>query len=108
MKDVQIISGVIIDDDQTISFTELCTASHADADFIEALIEQELIQPQGKSQADWRFDALCLRRSRLARSFHEELHVNMQGVALALDLLQQIQEMETQLAHLHKLSKPKN
>ncbi|OGT53930.1 MAG: hypothetical protein A3F17_02910 [Gammaproteobacteria bacterium RIFCSPHIGHO2_12_FULL_41_15] len=102
-QESQIVSSVlIINEEQTIGFTELCHASSADPDFILSLIEQELIQPRGHNQSNWQFDALSLKRSRIAVSFHNDLQLNLQGIALALDLLEQIETMRAELTYLRK------
>lgn len=87
------ISGTIIESDHPLSLAELTRALAIHEEFIHALIEQGLIAPTGNNQSDWAFDSLCLKRARLARNFHIDLEVNLPGIALALDLLDEIERL---------------
>ncbi len=97
------ITAVIIEDEQCISLEELCQAINAEPKFVVELIEHELITPQGKSDRDWVFDEICLRRSKKAMSFKHDLNVNLEGIALALDLLDRIDSMQSEMVYLQKL-----
>lgn len=99
-KNIQIISGVIIESTEPLSFDELCHAVQLQDEILQELIEHQIIQPFGKSRTDWRFDSLCLRRARLAASFYHDLDINLAGIGLALDLLDRIEQLERQLKEL--------
>lgn len=88
------ISITIIDNDNLLSFEEICRAIHADDDLIVQLIEYHVIQPKGSSKKNWQFDHIALKRARLARNFYYDLEVNLAGVALLIDMLEKIEELE--------------
>ncbi|HLB56982.1 MAG TPA: chaperone modulator CbpM [Coxiellaceae bacterium] len=94
------ISVTIIDNDHLLSLEEICRAIHADDDLIIQLIEYHVIQPKGSSKKNWQFDDLALKRARLARNFYYDLEVNLAGVALLIDMLEKIEELETHISHL--------
>jgi chaperone modulatory protein CbpM len=52
--------------------------------------------------AQWRFSGSSLRRARLALRLSQDLEVNAPGVALALDLMDEIEELR---ARLHRLGR---
>jgi chaperone modulatory protein CbpM len=93
------MSGVLIDDEYVLSLQELCDALNAQPEFVITLVEYEVIEPEGERES-WRFNALCLRRARLARNLQQDLHVNLSGINLALDLMAEIERLESELARL--------
>jgi chaperone modulatory protein CbpM len=54
------------------------------------------------ARAQWRFRGSALRRTRLALSFARDLEVNPPGIALALDLIDEIDALR---ARLHRLGR---
>jgi len=98
----KLISGVIIDETQPLTLEEFCYAIHTEPKIIIQMVEYQLIEPIGESPDEWRFDSLSLKRARIAASFHRDLEVNMPGVALALELLDQIETLQHQINILEK------
>jgi len=97
-----VISGVIIEKSYALTLDEFAHATHAQKELIFEMVECQLIQPEGESPDKWRFDSVSLRRGRIASSFYRDLEVNMQGVALALDLLDRIDNLQHELERLEK------
>jgi len=100
--DKKTITAIVLEDEKMLNLEELAAAIHAENNFIVALVEQHLIIPKGKQQSEWRFDSISLRRCKIAISFHRDLEVNIAGVSLAMDLLDQIEELQTKLRRLNK------
>lgn len=94
------LTGIVIERSSPLSLEELSQALHIEPDLLIALVEQAVIQPEGNSPTVWRFDSICFKRAKLAVSFHRDLEVNLPGIGLALDLLDQIHELKTQLLKL--------
>ena len=65
-----------------------------------SLIEHGIIDPLPGAQKHYRFTATSLRRTRVTVSLQRDLGVNLPGAALALDLLERIDEMEAQLRQM--------
>ena len=97
MPSTELISGVIIEEAQCLTLEEFCQATHVTREIIIEMIDYELIQPQGKKPEEWRFDSTSLKRGRMAVSFYHDLEVNMPGVALALELIDRIEQLRRQL-----------
>lgn len=97
-----ILTGVIIEQSDSLTLEEFCKAVQANREAIIQMVEYQLIQPQGDTPEQWRFDSLCLKQGRIAASFHRDLEINMPGVALALELMKQIEELEHQVRLLEK------
>ena len=56
-----------------------------------------LLAPFSLLPQDWRFGGSSLRRARLALRLTRDLEINAAGVALVLDLLDQIEDLKAQL-----------
>ena len=88
-----------------LSFEELCTTFRLSDDVVIELVELHLLFPEGKSQEEWRFDERNLRRAKIAANLHRDLEINTQGIALAIELLEKIDRLESELNLLQKLLK---
>ena len=67
---------------------------------IRVWVGEGVIEPQGETPQQWRFAGQSLRRTRLAGRLTHDLELNPQGVALALDLLDEIEALRAQLRRL--------
>lgn len=93
-------SITVIDENNLLTFEEICRAINADQDLIIQLIEYHVIQPKGTSQKNWQFDHVSLKRARIARNFYYDCEVNLAGVALLIDMLEKIEILEAQISRL--------
>ena len=48
---------------------------------------------------EWRFTGDALRRARLALRLERELEINLAGVALALELMEEIEQLRRRVRH---------
>ena len=89
---------------EDLDLDELCSICHVTPDFVMELIEYGAIEPKDSSLAKhaWHFDAREVRIVHTAVRLHYDLDVNHAGIALAVDLLKQIEEMREQLGLLEK------
>ncbi len=102
MAQIGVISGQLLQQDQALSFEEFCHALDTENAVIIEMIEFSLLEPQGNSPETWSFDSICVTRAKRALHFQQDLEVNMAGIALALDLLDQIDALHNQLNILQK------
>jgi len=84
------IAGTIVEVEVHFTLVELCRACEADEESVVAWVLEGVLEPAGDSPGDWRFRGECLRRARMARRLAQDLGINPPGVALALDLLDEI------------------
>ena len=87
----------LIDEQTTFTTADLCRACGIEAEFIETLVEQGILEPTGRRGRHWCFSAVSLRRTRITLHLQRDLEVNLAGAALALDLLERIEELENRL-----------
>ncbi len=87
----------LIDEQKTFTLAELCRSFAVEAELIEALVEQGILEPAGRRGRHWCFPASSLRRTRITLHLQRDLGVNLPGAALALDLLERIEELDARL-----------
>ncbi|MBE9567610.1 MAG: MerR family transcriptional regulator [Proteobacteria bacterium] len=98
----ELLTGLLLDEQCQLSLNDLSRACSSSAEWVIELVEQGAIEPIGQQQAQWRFHSSSLQRARTAMRLQRDLGVNLAGVALALDLLD---EISTLRAHLQKTSR---
>lgn len=100
-KQDKVYEPEIIDETVLISLHDLCNICGVDAELIAEMVEHGLLEPRkGKSATDWQFTIVAIRRSRSALRLHNDLELNWTGAALALELLDEIERLRTQLSIL--------
>ena len=82
--------GSIVEEEVLFTLVELCRACNAEEEHVVAWVLEGVLEPLGKSPQEWRFRGECLRRARMAWRLSHDLGINPAGVALALDLLDEI------------------
>ncbi len=87
----------LIDEQTTFTLAELCRCFAVEAELIEALVEQGILEPAGRRGRHWCFPASSLRRTRITLHLQRDLGVNLAGAAVALDLLERIEELDARL-----------
>ena len=87
----------LIDEQSTFTLADLCRSCAVEAELIEALVEQGILEPTGRRGRHWCFPASSLRRTRITLHLRRDLGVNLAGAALALDLLERIEELDARL-----------
>ena len=88
---------VIVEEDLHLSLAELARACRAAEEQIQVWVVEGVLVPIGDSPAQWRFAGASLRRARLAITLTRELEINTPGVALALDLMDEIEALKASL-----------
>ena len=91
------LRGSVVEEDVELTIVELGSACRASAQQIEVWVHEGVLQPIGPSPEGWRFGGESLARMRVATRLMQDLEINAAGVALALDLLDRIAELESRL-----------
>lgn len=100
----QAFAGVVIDDDQVISFVELCTYCNVSTAQLNDMIEHGIVEPVQNADVDLAemFLSSSLLRVRTALRLQNDLDVNLAGAVLALDLLDEIKELRQAVKFLQR------
>ena len=87
----------VLDDTVTWGITELCDLCRVDSKLVHEMIGEGLLTPQGTSPETWRFNAVAVKRIQVTLRLQNDLRVNLPGAALALDLLEEIEELRARI-----------
>jgi chaperone modulatory protein CbpM len=90
-------TATIVEEELQLSLAELCQACRAREEQINLWVFEGVLEPIGSSPSEWRFAGASLRRAKLALTFSRELEINTPGIALALDLLDEIESLKASL-----------
>ncbi|MBU3576032.1 chaperone modulator CbpM [Polynucleobacter sp. UK-Mo-2m-Kol15] len=91
------IEGSVVEEEVHMSIVEISQATRAPEDLIMAWVSEGILSPAGSSPEDWRFSGESLKRAKTAAHLSHDLELNTPGVALALDLLDEINRLRNQL-----------
>jgi chaperone modulatory protein CbpM len=97
------LQGEIVEESVAFTLGELSRASGASEEELSLWVEEGVFEPdapgegRGQSVQSWRFSGICLRRATTARRLTRDLGLNAAGVALALDLLEEIEALRKRL-----------
>ena len=91
------LGATVVEDELQMSLDELCRACRARQEQVRVWVVEGVLQPSGDSPPTWRFTGASLRRAKLAITLTRELEINTPGVALALDLMDEIDALKARL-----------
>jgi chaperone modulatory protein CbpM len=94
------LSGEIFDDYTLLSVDELSRLCAVERTFIIELVEEGVLKTIEISP-EWRFSGTALRRARTASRLQRDLQINLPGVALALELLDELEHLRRVLGSAH-------
>lgn len=86
---------------------EICERGECHAEFVIKLVSYGVLTPVDEipSTRDWAFDSAALLRLRKAQRLQRDLKINLPGLAMALDLLDEVDGMRREIDRLnHQLS----
>lgn len=96
----EVISGEIVDETARYGLKDVCKVCGVHAECIVEMVEAGIIQPRGGEPTQWRFSAISVMRSQKALRLQRDLDINLSGVAVALDLLEEVQALRDQVKSL--------
>lgn len=94
----------IIDNNQKVSLRELCRLCGISPARVLEFVEEGVIEPTNPNEGAlrWRFPITAVGRARVAAHLARDLGVNPPGAALAVDLLEQLRQMELRMRMLER------
>jgi len=91
------IEGSVVENEVHMSIVELSHAARTPQEMIMSWVTEGVLSPTGSSPQDWRFGGDSLRRAKTAAHLAHDLELNIPGVALALDLLDEIAQLRARI-----------
>jgi chaperone modulatory protein CbpM len=99
-KDIIIIADYT--EDASISVEDLCRICGIDMVQVRNFVSYDIIEPLGATQEDWVFDMAQLKRLRTALRLQRDLELNAAGIALVLQLLEEMEALRSQAEMLNR------
>jgi len=96
-KTVARITGILLDEQAGLTLAEVSRACAVHAERIVELVEEGVLSPIGPEPHRWRFTGTHMRRARVAVRLQGDLGINLAGAALALQLLDEIEDLRARL-----------
>jgi chaperone modulatory protein CbpM len=96
MSEAQDLMGMLVDDGAPLTLDEFCRLCAVERTSIVAFVDEGVLTVSG-GERDWRFTRAAVRRARMALRLQRDLELNLAGVALALQLLDEIQRLRQEM-----------
>lgn len=93
----------ILDESTTFTLREVCERGGTYAEFVLEMVAHGIIEPvEQDPSGHWRFDATALTRLRQARRLQRDLDLNLPGLAVTLDLLEDVHSLRQEVDNLQR------
>jgi chaperone modulatory protein CbpM len=93
LPDENYLTGEIFEESSALSARDLERMFAVEQRRIVEWVEEGVISVLEMDAAEWRFSGAQLRRARIALRLERDLGVNAAGVALALELLEELEQL---------------
>lgn len=93
----QALSGAIFEESAVLSVRDLSRMCAVEERHIVEFVEEGVLEVVVIDAAEWRFTGAALRRARLALRLERDLELNLPGVALALELMEELERLRREL-----------
>ena len=94
------VTGIVLDERVSYSLSEVCRVCGSETEWVVELVEQGILQPTGQRRQEWQFRGSSVHTALKARRLQHDLGLNLAGVALAIDLLDEIEGLRSRLGML--------
>jgi chaperone modulatory protein CbpM len=91
------LTGEIFEEYAVLSVDELSRLCAVDRMYIVELVEEGVLSVAEIEAEQWRFAGTALRRARMALRLQRDLEINLPGVALALELMEELDSLRREL-----------
>lgn len=101
---IEVYQGEVIDDENDLSLNQLCHMCRMKPAMIVEMVDEGILDPSGRGVKSWRFSYTTVDRILKVRRLQNDLKVNLAGAALALHLLEMIEQLEAENQRMQKTS----
>ncbi len=90
--------------DETIELTlsDLVQRCEVETHIVIEMVEEGVLEPAGRRPEEWLFRGADLIRLHRALRLQQDLDVNLPGIALAMDLLEELDELRSRIRRLER------
>jgi chaperone modulatory protein CbpM len=93
----QPLPGAIFEQSALLTVKDLSRMCAVDERHIVEFVEEGVLHAVEIKSTEWYFTGEALRRARLALRLERDLELNLAGVALALELMEELQRLRREL-----------
>jgi chaperone modulatory protein CbpM len=93
----QALPGAIFEESAVLTVRDLSRMCAVDERHIVEYVEEGVLSVVEWNTAEWRFTGAALRRARLALRLERDLELNLAGVALAIELMEELERLRREL-----------
>jgi chaperone modulatory protein CbpM len=79
-----------------VDMQEFCQVVDMPVAYVMEIVEHGIVEPQGTRPDEWVFDTYSLSVAKRAVKLHHELELEWDGVALALNLLDELEQVRAE------------
>jgi chaperone modulatory protein CbpM len=79
-----------------VDMQEFCQVVDMPVAYVMEIVEHGIVEPQGRWPDEWLFDTDSLSVAKRAVKLHHELDLEWDGVALALNLLEELEQVRAE------------
>ncbi len=97
-----VIEGIILEEQEALSMGELCSLCRVHADYVLDLVEEGILEPGGDDKR-YKFHGECVVRTRKAIRLQRDMGLNLAGVAMVLDLIDEVQELRERIRNMEAM-----
>lgn len=99
----RVIEGQMLDESAWLEIGEFCACLHVERHWVYELVDAGVLEPRGAEPDAWAFPASALVRARATARLVNDLGVNLAGVAVILDLIEERDRLERRLEEIERL-----
>jgi chaperone modulatory protein CbpM len=93
----QALAGAIFEETALLTVEDLSRMCAVEERRIVEFVEEGVLSVVEIDTVEWHFTGAALRRARLALRLERDLELNLAGVALALELMEELQALRREL-----------
>ena len=79
-----------------------CQEADLPAAYVIEIVEHGIVEPSGRTPEEWLFDEQASVLARRAAKLQRDLDLEWEGVALALELLEEVQQLRSENSMLRQ------
>ena len=96
-KEIEVYTATVMNETIRFTLVELCSLGKTSAEWVIELVDEGVLEPEGQAEHEWLFDTNALKRLQMVGRLQQDLRINLAGIALVLDLLEEIETLKAQI-----------
>jgi len=92
-KPISVSTGKILDEHLEFSLYQICRYCDLESEQVVEMVTEGIVEPRGDRPVNWRFNGYMLKRVQIATRLQRDLEINLPGVAVIIDLLNELEQL---------------